>query len=79
MATAKTKKTSVEKEFRKELGNLLKKYNARIGFGFTDDSDMDAVFGKHIFADFEVEGGKREKTTLAQGYHVYAVDLKGKG
>lgn len=57
--------------FKKELKELLKKYNASISFGASDDSDWWGIHGEFLYASIN---GK--DTRLCDGCHVTSSDIK---
>ena len=58
-------------DFKAELKALLKKYNASISFGASDDSDWWGIHGEYLYATIN---GK--DTRLCDGYHVTSSDIK---
>ncbi len=58
--------------FKKELKELLLKYNAGIGFSCSEDSDLYGIQEEKIIADID---GKDH--ILSYGYSVDANDIKG--
>lgn len=64
-------------EFKKELKELLKKYNASISFDCGSGSDLHGVYGEKLSVQFLGENRRKieEVHTLAQGYNVDQSDL----
>lgn len=61
-----------QKEFVQKLNNLLKEYNASIGFTCSSCSDTYGINGESVAVTFEdKETRKQEMITLSEGWWHY--------
>lgn len=66
---ATTEKINV-KNFKKELKELLKKYNATIGFDCDDCSDLYGIYDEHVYIQ---ANGERER--VVDGWWIDETDF----
>jgi uncharacterized protein YneR len=62
----------MEKEFKKELKTLLKKYNANISFYVSDDSDTWALYDEKLMVEFN---NNNKDIALVDGWVLSHTDL----
>lgn len=63
-------------EFKKELKELLTKYDACIEFGCSDCSDLHGVTEECMEVTMKDGNGKRKTSKLCEGYSVDSHDLR---
>lgn len=63
---------SKAKEFKKELKDLLAKYDACIQFTCDDSSDTHGLYGDRLVINFQ---GERKEVFRSDGWHIQASDL----
>ena len=66
--------TEKEAAFIIELGELLEKYNAFVGFGCGECSDLHGVYGEKIVASL----GDGKDFVLSEGYSVSGYEINQK-
>lgn len=67
METEQIKK--FEKDFKKELAELLEKYNAKIGFTCSECSDVFGLSDDHLIAEIKI-GSESFTTDLSSGWWI---------